>query len=104
MVAGPEFVVMDTLAKHHAHEYTHIFSHTHNGITHTHTVVAIALSALDKKGCFSSLALHGGARRNNAGDFRLRRNPQKSDIYSTAALLASILQRDPILCQGRFLL
>jgi len=38
MAAGTGFVVMDTLAKHHAHEHTHTFSHTHGGITHTHTV------------------------------------------------------------------
>jgi len=38
MVAGTVFVVLDTLAKHHAHEHTHTVTHTHGGTTHTHTV------------------------------------------------------------------
>lgn len=38
MMAGTGFVVMDTLAKHHAHEHPHTFTHTHDGVTHTHTV------------------------------------------------------------------
>ncbi len=38
MMAGTVFVVLDTLARHHAHVHTHTFTHTHGGVTHTHTV------------------------------------------------------------------
>lgn len=38
MIAGTVFVVMDTIARHHAHQHTHTFIHTHDGSTHTHMV------------------------------------------------------------------
>ena len=38
MIVGTVFVVMDTIARHHAHLHVHTFTHTHNGSTHTHTV------------------------------------------------------------------
>lgn len=39
MIAGTVSVVMDTLARHHAHPHTHTFTHTHDGTTHVHTIV-----------------------------------------------------------------
>ena len=38
MIAGTVFVIMDTIARHHAHLHVHTFTHTHDGSTHTHTV------------------------------------------------------------------
>lgn len=38
MIIGTVFVVMDTMARHHAHLHQHSFTHTHDGMKHTHTV------------------------------------------------------------------
>lgn len=38
MMAGTIFVIIDTLAYHHAHEHIHTFTHIHNGLIHTHTI------------------------------------------------------------------
>lgn len=38
MLAGTVFVVADTIIKHHAHEHTHVITHSHNGTVHTHVI------------------------------------------------------------------
>ena len=38
MFAGSVLVVMDTLLHNHSHEHKHFFTHTHDGITHTHAI------------------------------------------------------------------
>ena len=38
MISGTIFVILDTIARHHAHLHVHTFTHTHDGSTHTHTV------------------------------------------------------------------
>ena len=38
MIIGTVFVVLDTIARHHAHLHVHTFTHTHDGSTHTHTI------------------------------------------------------------------
>lgn len=38
MIVGTAFVIYDTLIREHSHLHKHIFTHTHNGIPHTHTI------------------------------------------------------------------
>ncbi len=38
MIAGTVLVVADTLVKNHLHEHQHIFTHTHDGVTHMYVI------------------------------------------------------------------
>ena len=39
MIAGSILVAADTLIRHHEHLHQHVFTHTHDGYTHSHVVV-----------------------------------------------------------------
>ena len=38
MLIGTAFVIWDTITRHHQHGHVHVITHTHNGITHAHTI------------------------------------------------------------------
>lgn len=38
MLIGTAFVIWDTITRHHQHCHVHVITHTHNGITHAHTI------------------------------------------------------------------